>query len=238
MSTQVRIEGTWPSPITITRGWSRAQARPWNTETADGLLKLERGGQDFLSAATSSLAEYGSSWVYSPALYPSSTRVWKKAGYQETHRLGVMERSLSRSIDAPRNPLSRTTPDWDCLGAIDYAAFDGFWRMGSDGLKEALKATSNAAILTSEFEMGPVGYVIVGAQWGVAYLQRLAVHPNHRGNDIGSDLVRGAIHWARQTTSQVIVLNVRDENEPAQRLYANTGFTATGTKLRILGHDL
>lgn len=238
MSYQVRIDGAWPSPITISRGWSRAHARPWNTNTSDGFLRLERGSQEFLAAATSRLGEYGSQSVYSPALYPSSTRVWTKVGYQEAHRLGVMERSLSRPIETPQTPLSHTEPDWDSLCAIDDAAFEGFWRMGPDGLKEALMATSHAAILSLEADSGIVGYVIVGAQWGVAYLQRLAVHPEHRGRRIGADLVRGAIQWARKTTSQVMVLNVRDQNMPAQRLYANEGFTATGTKLRILRHDL
>ncbi len=149
-----------------------------------------------------------------------------------------MERSLSRPGGVPRTPLSEELPNWDNLGALDRAAFQGFWRMDSVGLKEALKATSRSVILTRQTTFGIVGYVIVGAQWGVAYLQRLAVHPDHRGKDIGSDLVRGAINWARRTTSQVFVLNVRDENTAAQRLYEKEGFSATGTKLRILRYVL
>jgi len=238
VSYQVRIEGAWPSPITISRGWSRAQARPWNDDTTDGLLRLERGGQEFLAAATSRLEEFGSESVYSPALYPSSTRVWSKVGYEETHRLAVMERSLSRPTDAPRSSLSEEVPNWDLLGSIDDAAFEGFWRMDTAGLKEALEATSRSTILTTETTSGLVGYVIVGAQWGVAYLQRLAVHPDHRGKNIGSDLVRGAINWARRTSSQVIVLNVRDKNAPARGLYAKEGFTATRTMLRIMRYAL
>lgn len=110
--------------------------------------------------------------------------------------------------------------------------------MGSDGLKEAIRATTNSAVLIQTAESDLVGYVIVGAQWGVAYLQRIAVHPDHRGKNIGSDLVRGAINWARRTTSQVMVLNVRNENGPARSLYAKEGFTATGTQLRILRYAL
>ena len=238
MSQQVRIEGTWPSPITISRGWSRAQARPWNADTADGFLRLERGGQDFLAAATNSLGGFGAENVHSPALYPNSTRIWIRTGYEEKHRLGVMERSLSRAIEPPKNPLSDIPPDWDLVSALDGAAFEGFWRMGVDGLKEAIKATTHADILTQQAESGLVGYVIVGAQSGVAYLQRIAVHPDHRGKGIGSDLVRGAINWARRRTSQVMVLNVRNENAPARSLYSKEGFAPTGTQLRILSHAL
>jgi len=145
-----------------------------------------------------------------------------------------MERSLSRPAEDIRAPLSAESPDWDDLAALDHAAFEGFWRMGGEGLKEAVKATSNSAILTRRTPSEIAGYVIVGSQWGVAYLQRLAVHPAHRGQDIGSDLVRGAINWARRTASQVMVLNVRDENKPAGRVYTKEGFTTTGTRLRIL----
>jgi ribosomal-protein-alanine N-acetyltransferase len=148
-----------------------------------------------------------------------------------------MERSLSRPIEDIRAPLSVESPDWKDLAVLDGAAFEGFWRMGAEGLKEAVQATSNSAILTRRTPSEIAGYVIVGAQWGVAYLQRLAVHPAYRGQNIGSDLVRGAINWARRTASQVMVLNVRDENKPAQRVYAKEGFTTTGTKLRILKYQ-
>lgn len=118
--------------------------------------------------------------------------------------------------------------------AIDRSAFTGFWRMSLDGLKEAHASTSNSATLTVSHDGEMVGYVIVGAQWGTAYLQRVAVEAGRTGAGFGTALVRAAVEWARQTSAASMVLNVRSENERASSLYERCGFSDTGRTLRIL----
>ena len=175
--------------------------------------------------------------VYSPALYPSATRIWRKCGYGEVFQLDVMERSVRANRQLPRTKVAETEkPNWDTIIEIDKAAFDGFWRMGRHGLEEALTSTSRSVVLTAG-DAEVVGYAIVGAQWNVSYLQRIAVHPRHTGERIGSDLVKEALAWARRAASQTMVLNVRKENTRARRLYSKEGFTETGTALRILRFD-
>ena len=203
----------------------------------DAFIRLERGGAEFLRNATDAVRGLGSSRIYSPALYPGSTGVWVRSGYEEIYRLGVMERSLSRGDDGPTTPVAESKPDWPRIVEIDRAAFSGFWRMNVAGLREAMGSTRNAAVLTSSRDSVVIGYAIVGAQWGVSYLQRVGVHPEFSGQNIGSDLVRAALGWGRKASSQVMVLNVRADNEPARRLYAKQGFTDTGTALRILCHS-
>jgi ribosomal-protein-alanine N-acetyltransferase len=233
VSARLSINGVWPAPITLARGWARASARPWNDNSPDALLRLDRGGQDFLSAASEDLEELSGGRVYSPALYPSATRIWRKCGYGEAHDLDVMERSTRSSFQPQRDVAETEDPDWDTIIEIDKAAFEGFWRMSLDGLREAMTSTSRSMMLTlGDTEI--VGYAIVGAQWNVSYLQRIAVHPQHRGNQVGSDLVRHAVSWGQRAAAQTMVLNVRKENTPARRLYSKEGFTETGTALRIL----
>ena len=170
--------------------------------------------------------------VFSPALYESATKVWTKAGFREAHRLAVMERSLGAPISDPVRVVVKTEPAWDQIEDIDRASFKGFWRMSVDGLQEALESTRQSVLLT--IGEPAVGYVIIGSQWGVSYLQRIAVHPDYAGDGMGSDLVRAGAIWARETSARTMILNVRDENEPARSLYVKEGFGSTTTTLRVL----
>ncbi|MEE8406154.1 MAG: GNAT family N-acetyltransferase [Acidimicrobiia bacterium] len=237
MSSQLRIDGRWPAAITLSRGWARASARLWNDDTPDALLRLDRGSGDFLTAASEDLVDLSKASVYSPALYRSSTRIWLKCGYEEVFHLDVMERPVTSNRSAPTSLIVESgNPDWDALIEIDRHAFQGFWRMSVAGLTEAMSSTTRSVVLTVG-DAKTTGYAIVGAQWNVSYLQRIAVHSEHRGKNIGSDLVRAALSWARKRSAQTMILNVREENVRARRLYSKEGFTPTGTALRILRYE-
>lgn len=229
------MDGSWPSPIAINQGWGRATARPWNDTAPDAFLRLERGRADFLATATRHVGELSGAAVFSPAMFPGSTRIWARAGYHEVRELEVMERLLSSPIDKPLGPVSVSPePDWARILEIDSTAFHGFWRMSLDGLLEALESTTPSAVLTIGRDSRTEGYAIVGAQWGVSYLQRVAVDPGHTGRHLGTDLVVAALLWARQAGARSMVLNVRAENTRAKRVYERQGFTTTGDQLRIL----
>ena len=232
-----RVEGEWPSPITFTRGWSRATARPWNNEASDGFIRLERGRADFLRVVTEKVAETCGGGVFSPAMFGGATRIWVRAGYEEVRRLQVMERPLGVEIQRPRREVNTAEPPpWQRLLEIDKAAFEGFWRMSIHGLEEASHSTTFSVVLTATDADHICGYAIVGSQWGTAYLQRIAVDPVVEGKGIGTDLVRAAVAWARSTPATTMVLNVRSSNTRAIALYQRCGFTATGASLRILRH--
>lgn len=230
-----RVEGSWPSPVSIRQGWGRAVARPWNDESADAFLRLERGRSDFLETATRKITSISGGGVFSPAMFPNSTRVWTRAGYEQIRQLEVLERSLRVRVAQPTRKVRRNPrPEWDRLLEIDRAAFAGFWRMSLDGLSEALSSTNLSTVLTIATDDVVFGYAIVGSQWGTSYLQRVAVDPVQGGKGLGTDLVRAAVKWARETTATSMVLNVRAENARAIRLYEREGFTNTGSKLLIL----
>lgn len=232
------VEGTWPDRLRITRGWARAEARPWNDESGAAQLRMMRGGADFLGEATERVVAVGGDPVYSPALYPSSTRVWIRAGYQEFDQLFVLERSLMTTWPEPRCEVEAGNPDWNALVAVDRAAFEGFWRMSRVGLEEAARATSLSMVLTVGDGPGTRGYSIVGAQRGVGYLQRIAVDPTWGGRGVGTDLVLASLGWARSRGCRTMVLNVRHHAGPARRLYQATGFHDTGTRLSIMGNQV
>jgi ribosomal-protein-alanine N-acetyltransferase len=201
-------------------------------------MRLERGGYDFLASATEAVARLAGASVYSPALYPSSTRVWHKAGYEPVDELEIMEHSVSTPWGEPTRSIAEAaTPDWARIQEIDDAAFEGFWKMSLAGLREALSSTRRNAILEARHEGVLVGYAIVGAQWDVSYLQRIAVEPDRGGQSFGSDLVRAALGWGLKERTRVMVLNVRSSNERAQHLYIKEGFIRANTKLHLLRYQ-
>ncbi len=208
-------------------------ARPWNDEAPDAFLRLERGRTEFLRSASEEVSSICGSGVFSPAMFPGSTHIWARAGYEEIRQLEVMERPLGISVEAPlREVREDLKPNWDRLLAIDRAAFEGFWRMSLEGLREALSSTNPSTVMTIGEEVS--GYAIVGSQWGIAYLQRVAIDPDRGGRGLGTDLIRAALKWGQTTSAGSMVLNVRSENERARRVYERQGFTVTGTNLHIL----
>lgn len=235
VASQLHISGRWPAPIVVTRNWSKAHARPWNDDAPEAFLRLERGGAPFLREVAAELALMTGHDVLSPAVFGSSARVWERSGFEPQFELYMMEKRLGRNDPEPGRELDESTDlDWERITAIDSAAFPPFWRMSVAGLTEAATTATTGATLTISDDVGVVGFAIVGIQWSVSYLQRIAVHPDRSGSGFGSDLVRGAASWARRRGAPVMILNVRPENERAISVYEKEGFRRTSTSLNVL----
>jgi ribosomal protein S18 acetylase RimI-like enzyme len=202
------------------------------------MVRLERGGVEFLIAVSKELADRTGEAIYSPALFPGSTRVWRRAGFEDHSELAVMERTLG---NIPADGLAHLVeswaePDWEAVLAIDRAAFEGFWGMSRLGLEEAHQTNRDTVLLTVKSNGPPEGFAIVGSQWGIAYLHRIAVLPARSGQGVGSALLTAAMRWGAANGARSMVLNVRRDNKRAQALYRKTGFTKTGTSLQVLRH--
>lgn len=202
------------------------------------MVRLDRGGAEFLISVSAELAEITGEAIYSPALFPGATRVWRRAGFGDFLELTVMERSLAHisSTDSPHVVEVGHQPDWKPILEIDRAAFEGFWGMSRLGLEEAHQTNQETILLTASTREAPEGFAIVGSQWGVAYLHRIAVLPERSGCGLGASLLDAALRWGAAGGARSMVLNVRDGNRRAQALYERSGFTKTGTNLQILRH--
>ena len=220
----------------MTLGWFKASARPWNDEHAVPMLRLVRGGAEFLRTAASRLTELTGSGVLSPALYPSATRVWRIAGFEPHVSLQVLEKSLrlEEPVGAGYEFDLRET-DWEEIEAIDEEAFEGFWRMSRAGLEEALEVNGRSTKVVVFEDGEPVGYTIVGTQWRVGYLHRVGVRTDRQGRGYGRALLAESANWARRQGAQSLVLNVRGDNARALSVYGAAGFTPTNANLTVLG---
>lgn len=235
MAPDLRVTGSWPDPLTLSSGWLRARARPWNEAVTEPMIRIERGGSGFLSQVTRHLTELGANEVYSPALFPGSIRSWVDNGYEEYASLDVFERSLAGRPGPPAaHPISAVQPDWGVIALVDRTAFTGFWGMSPVGLEEAYRANKTSVVLTLGLDGDLAGYAIVGVHWGVAYLHRIAVRPDVEGHGYGHSLLSATLNWGAANGGRVMVLNVRPDNTRARRLYERGGFARTGTRLSVL----
>jgi ribosomal protein S18 acetylase RimI-like enzyme len=235
----LRVEGSWPGSIALSAGWYRARARPWNETISEPMVRLDRGGADFLRMVSTHLHGLGAEEVYSPALYPSSTDVWRRAGFDGFVALEIMERPLVGMPSSRDNGgvVVERRPNWDQILEIDRLAFEGFWGMSRAGLREAQMTNRTAAVLVVPDEHRLAGYAIVGMQWSTVYLHRIAVRPDAGGRGIGAALLATAMEWGSKSGGTSMVLNVRRENRRARRLYQKMGFARTPTILEVLRHQ-
>lgn len=238
MSDTLHIQGEWPAPLVFSRGWYRAYGRPWNDDSDDAALRLDRGGAPFLSHTALHLAGLVPGSVFSPALVSSGARVWLRAGFAEYARLDVMERVITGPQEPGPHPAnSAAVPDLDLISAIDRESFEGFWSIGRAGVEESLVAAPTTKVFTVDDENGPVGYAVVGLQMGAAFLQRIAVTPASEGRGFGLSLLNASIDWARRRGARTMILNVRPGNGRARELYLRNGFKVSPYQLLVLAFN-
>ena len=105
---------------------------------------------------------------------------------------------------------------WSELGQLDtrhyLVALSGD-EVGADGVRGRL-----------------VGYAGLCDYPDEAFVQTLAVAPAAQGRGLGGRLLTALLDEAERRGQRTVSLEVRADNEPAQRLYAKHGFTRTGVR--------
>lgn len=66
------------------------------------------------------------------------------------------------------------------------------------------------------------------------FMSNVAVHPDYQGRGIGRRVVEEALEAIRRRGGRQIILQVRVDNEPAQRLYRRLGFERFDTIVELL----
>lgn len=236
MTTRVRVEGNWPEPITLRKGWARAESRPWNDVVPMAQLRLVRGGgTPFISDCVDALREVGATAVLSPPLPRSAQKTWCDAEFVHHADLALLRTTLDRIPPPAHLVLVGGEADVDEALRIDAAAFDDFWQFDRRAMCEAMAATPRSVLhVVRDSAGGLAGFAISGAGTSIAYLQRLAVDPGSQGRGIGRSLVRSSARWAKRMGSRVLMLNTQLDNDNAIALYESEGFTALDEPLAVL----
>jgi ribosomal protein S18 acetylase RimI-like enzyme len=224
-------------------GWERARAGPWR---GDGriayLAPLAPAGApsvDFLNRCLETLAARGFEEVVTSALAPAEQSGFKAVGFEVYERLHLLSHNLE---DVPRMPEVAVpfrrgkSSDWPAVLDVDAGSFAPFWRLDNEGLREAIEATPVSRFrVASPRRGGPVlAYAVTGLSGNQGYLQRLAVHPDHRRGGLGRALAIDGLRWLRRKAVSEAVVNTQLGNDPALQLYLSLGFREEPIQLSVL----
>jgi ribosomal protein S18 acetylase RimI-like enzyme len=183
--------------------------------------------------------ESGYDSVLTSAVSPSESGVFVDAGFSIRERLHLLALDLDTPPEPATLPLDKAARrDRPGVLVLDDLSFDGFWRLGPVGLKDAIEATP-----TSRFRVGRdadriIAYAITGVAGRYGYLQRVAVHPDTRSRGWGHALVADGLSWVWKQGADRAYVNTQLENERALALYRSFGFDILPAGLCVLGRSL
>ena len=93
-----------------------------------------------------------------------------------------------------------------------------------------LGQTSTRHYVVAVHEGALVGYAGLCDYPDEAFVQTMAVAPSHQHQGVGAQLLEELLAEAVRRRQPRVLLEVREDNVPAQRLYQRYGFTRTGVR--------
>jgi ribosomal protein S18 acetylase RimI-like enzyme len=235
-------------------GWARAA--PWRGQADIAQLVLgERVPSDrsVIESCLHALRRSGYATVVTTAMPPGDALPFVDAGFEMRERLHLLEHDLvALPVARPNPPRLRRAwrTDRTSVLALDHLAFDEFWRLEDQGLREALQATPAVRFRVGEPARPLAGgapeparyeaaaYAITGRAGRQGYLQRIAVHPDVRRQGWGEALVLDALRWLRRHDVRRALVNTQWTNEGAVALYESCGFRRLPVGLCVLDRNL
>lgn len=187
------------------------------------------------------LAGTGVERILTGALHHDELEPFALNGFEVHDRLHLLRHDLVVLPEAPRRVSIRRASRRHLteILRIDRDAFDDFWTLDRDGIRDALRATPTSRFRISRDRRGAItGYSITGRAANRSYLQRLAVDPRNQGGGLGRALVVDALAWARRRGAAETVVNTQHGNEQAFALYRRCGFVAQPHGLTVLALDV
>jgi ribosomal protein S18 acetylase RimI-like enzyme len=177
--------------------------------------------------------------VLTSAVSPRESVPFVDAGFVVHERLHLLAFDLVREPEAPTLPLVKAARrDRPAVLEVDDLSFDGFWRLGPVGLKDALDATPSSRFRIAQDGNRVIAYAITGVAGRFGYLQRIAVHPDARRQGWGNALVADALLWIWRHGATRAYVNTQLENTSALALYQSFGFEILPAGLCVLGRSL
>ena len=127
-------------------------------------------------------------------------------------------------------PIERARlTDIGVIAAIEQSSFSHPWP--DCLLREELKRAEPDGIWVMRCaEEGVLGFLSVHTLVDELEILSVAVQTSHRGRGLGKDLVLKAIAIAREERCERVLLEVRESNHVAQRLYKTLGFESVGRR--------
>ena len=112
---------------------------------------------------------------------------------------------------------------------IEVLSFRTPWSLRS--LQGELRNTvAHYTVLEKDGEI--IGYCGMWVLFEEAHITNIAIHPVHRGNGYGKQLLHAAMRVAASFGAEMMTLEVREHNTVAQRMYDEMDFLQQGRRKR------
>jgi ribosomal protein S18 acetylase RimI-like enzyme len=224
-------------------GPERARTGPWRGDRRVAYLTpvpdAPLPSVAFVQRVIEELTARGFARIVTAALSSVEQTGFLEAGFEVQERLHLLGRDLRRLPRADTTALRKAArSDRPAVLRIDALAFPHFWQLDDAGLDEALEATPHARFRVATAQRAVAAYAVTGRAGRRGFLQRVAVHPDHRRRGLARALVVDALRWLRRWGTQHAVVNTQTGNEAALALYQSLGFRREPAGLSVLSIGL
>ena len=118
-----------------------------------------------------------------------------------------------------------TKDDLDAVYLIETLSFRSPWSKHS--LAGELKnRVAHYVVMEQDGEV--IGYCGMWVLFEEAHITNIAIHPQHRGQGFGKQLLLAAMEHAASFSAEMMTLEVRETNHVAQNMYEKFGFLQQG----------
>ena len=245
--------------IDVARGWNAASARvaptwelrPWPNDTTAMLLvfvdhtAVPASGD--LEAAVARARQAGIRTLRTSALFPRAAEVAREHGFEAVDTLHLLRLrldgvSLRRISDLATTQGHTTRPlrAWHHARAaeVDQDAFGMTWGNDAASVADIRAATPHHRARMVRYGRRVAGFAISGWGGDSGYVQRLAVHHDHRRRGVARALVVDALASMRHRSLAAVYVNTGLDNAAALALYEDLGFERLDEYLTIAARDL
>ncbi|MBN1823102.1 MAG: ribosomal protein S18-alanine N-acetyltransferase [Endomicrobiales bacterium] len=115
----------------------------------------------------------------------------------------------------------------DQIMDIERVSFPVPWTRGMFERELALAISRFFAVMSGDRVIGYAGYWQIEDE---AHLVNLAVHPDFRKQGVGKRTLEFIMEESRKAGLSKILLEVRESNLPARKMYGSLGFKNSGTR--------
>ena len=179
----------------------------------------------------------GARSIRTSALFPRSSERLLAAGFEPIDQLALLQLPLDGDVIAHLGESPGTHPfrPWHHAAAarVDQNAFGLMWGNDATSLRDIRRATPHHRARIVRRDRHIVGFAISGAAGENGYLQRLAVHTDHRRQGIAQHLVIDALQWMHQRRLRTALVNTGVTNVGGLALYEGLGFQRLAHQLTI-----
>jgi ribosomal protein S18 acetylase RimI-like enzyme len=180
------------------------------------------------------------------ALFPRATEIALEHGFAPIDTLHLLRLRLDDAARSTIDELAKTTGHatrplraWQHSRAaeVDQDAFGTIWGNDAASVADIRLATPHHRARTVRDGGRMAGFAISGWGGNTGYVQRVAVHHEHRRRGVARALVVDSLAWMRGRPITAAYVNTGLDNTAALALYEALGFERLDERLTIAARD-